>query len=290
MVEIGRISKLVVPKTPVELRERVIAENPPCTCDGCHPESYTCEKSHGTIELSEGEKNRFGHACLSSHLLNPDTWESCQACDLANKCIEYFDRDSDQLNELQIRAINRFHMYWNSWGHRLNWTDGPRAVGKREMEKLLQIINELFFFAAIPNLEFWWVEEFGDEMLGACATRPESQVNIIKMNTTAYDEGWKDHPQARQLDRLSTLLHEALHAYLNTHSCKSCSRFGDNMGNGGHGMAWTLVAAKLEAAVPRLLGVPVRLGVFCAIQDHIGETRKLPSHCDLARCGFLPTS
>jgi hypothetical protein len=127
--------------------------------------------------------------------------------------------------------------------------------------------------------------------LAQCKTNAKRRTIVIRMHPTEYDSGsWAHHAQGIQLDRLGSLFHEAEHAYLETHSCRRCPRFRDNLDSEGHGMAFSLIAARLDVAVSRLLGPCIRLDRLWVMRAHMTVTKKLPSRCNLVECDLLPTS
>jgi hypothetical protein len=59
-------------------------------------------------------------------------------------------------------------------------------------------------------------------------------------------------------ERLGTILHEMLHAFLNQYICQRCVVYGTN--GCDHGRAWQIIAKGIEEQSLRLLGVEVDLG------------------------------
>ncbi|KAF2820640.1 hypothetical protein CC86DRAFT_116218 [Ophiobolus disseminans] len=81
---------------------------------------------------------------------------------------------------------------------------------------------------------------------------------------------------------ISTLVHEAVHIFLDYYSCRHCKMHRRNNDFRGHGRAWQLVAVQLEDTFPRLLGIPLNLGRREALWSHWNHARRLPSPHDLA--------
>lgn len=164
----------------------------------------------------------------------------------------------------------------------MRWADGPRAVRRDRMVELLHIFNHIFFFGAIQGFKFIWDINMADNCFGECKHSTADGIAIISMNPVHWDQkGWLQRSEMRGMDRISTLLHEALHGFLGAYTCKCASTYHYSIGNDGHGRAWQLVAAKIEERVPQLLEIPAFLGRFSSLRGGMFPTNKLPSMCDL---------
>ncbi|KAF2006722.1 hypothetical protein P154DRAFT_570105 [Amniculicola lignicola CBS 123094] len=204
--------------------------------------------------------------------------------ELAENCVAYFNRPRREMNRRQINAINRFHRYTKEWGNRLGWEDGPRAICRDRWLKLLNVFNDLCFFGVVNNLEFEWLDE-SENVLGHCIVDLTTGTPTIAISTRDWcNEFWEEMGsmcEARKRDRISTALHEMIHAYLERYACGDCPMWHKCIGFDGHGAAWQLIAAAIEKALPHLLDIPVALGRFIGVVVWVDCYRRLPSPHDL---------
>jgi hypothetical protein len=117
----------------------------------------------------------------------------------------------------------------------------------------------------------------------ATSSRPPLRTWRIVMHPdkTALDPG--PYPV---LAILSTLIHEAVHILLDKYGCHHCATWNENQQAIWHGRPWQLVAAKLEEVVPRLLGIPIKLGRLHSLLHGWGWQYLLPSRHDIAAYGL----
>jgi hypothetical protein len=153
----------------------------------------------------------------------------------------------------------------------------PRDVRVTEMESLLELMCHAFFPSPGQlKFRFMWAER-EPGLLGSCGTTDD--VANIEMNPLSCQE-----PPAfgalsgRAIDRLGTLLHELVHAFIQLYACQQCSgHYGNVKSAAGHGIVWQRIANWVEHAASHTLKIPIELGRFETIQDHWNEIKALPS-------------
>jgi hypothetical protein len=90
------------------------------------------------------------------------------------------------------------------------------------------------------------------------------------------------------LDRVSTVVHELIHAFLDSLGCCKCASDHENMSN--HGGAFQTLAKAIEEQAPRLIGLQLNLGRLNGMMvdmEEEGEKRNVPSVHDLEVYGFI---
>lgn len=77
------------------------------------------------------------------------------------------------------------------------------------------------------------------------------------------------HITEAAMGRLNTLLHEAVHAFIQTYACQGCPTHKKHVEDlNGHGNVWQRIACWVKYAAPLTIGIPLKLGRFEAIQVH----------------------
>jgi len=173
------------------------------------------------------------------------------------------------------------------------------------MQDLLGVLNQIFFFGAIPDVEFTWkLHEYewrGNQPIspseqkhpfGRCTSSPNTKGYLkqkIYLSPTSVPPRCQSNMHA---ERLGILLHEMTHAFLAKLACQKCCTAADNNGllTGGHGRAWHRIAAGIENAAPRLLGCGVvDLGRVESLRSWYLESAvgNFPSVHDLMGFGLL---
>ena len=144
-------------------------------------------------------------------------------------------------------------------------------VSKAEMKRLINIFTFIFFPTtstdAKMELDFAWQDwrqmpqevgayrelDKGGPLICMCAFNYVKGESCGSLNEIA-------------LDRLSTILHELIHAYLDFYACRCVEvldSFEENVDQAqGHGRAWQRIASAIERAAPELLGYPLSMGRF----------------------------
>jgi hypothetical protein len=130
----------------------------------------------------------------------------------------------------------------------------------------------------------------GRRVEGYSQWHPETSEADIRLSPTVCDFMNVDNSARRTIYRIGTILHEVLHAYVESYSCDDelCRTRPDNRGyDDGHGRAWQLIAVKLEEVAGQLLNIELDLGRWTALEQHIQSSyRIMPSECDLRNYGF----
>jgi hypothetical protein len=158
-----------------------------------------------------------------------------------------------------------------------------RNTTSEEMISILGCFNRLFFPGATLSFEFEWLTDPG--VYRQCLYSNTDNLRMVKigLNRCEY-KVLPDHPtlNRRAMARLSTLLHEVVHAYLCVYACTMCesSRISV-MDARGHGRAWQHVAGLIEHAAPWVLGVPLKLGRFNAIVKNWYDMKYWPTREEL---------
>lgn len=147
----------------------------------------------------------------------------------------------------------------------------------------MDIFNDIFFFGAL-KLDFEWIENLrgrrGTTLLGHCIAEENDTKSLVRMDGMRKGRD----PKVYHWERLGTVLHEMLHAYIAQYSCYACQAMAYKQTKDGHGRAWHLMTAKLEKAMRRMFGVndtPDVLGRWDSYWYHWKNQRFLPSIHDL---------
>ena len=281
--------KLPRPSDPLELRDLINSQNPEpkCTCNICDPCFYAsfwhCPiHPHFHIKLEKDvQKNEFGNECYLP-LKPSNAATSCESMHLARKTIEYFDRPKEELNDVQLHALRQL-VTWR--GSRINdilgkFQSGDRAalLPEKEMRFLWKCINELFFGRDSSRYFFRWKSHLSRGNVGVMMARPPLYFIKMKSKTGDKEHFWGG---SHILDTVGTLVHEAVHAYLQRHACPLCWSTEWNLNSSGHGNVWQLLAARVEDCFVRFLKLPVDLGRFDSIHRFWTYFYPLPSKHDL---------
>jgi hypothetical protein len=207
---------------------------------------------------------------------------------LADLAIDNLDKSSENLSEDQKKASIRFQQLMEKLGEDLNAKEC--FIAEDKMEELIQVLNRLCFLGALPEIEFGWCWDTEWAHFALYEVYDESEPVRILMHRSfsVGDRHFKGHKDKKRLARLSTLLHEMVHAFLERFCCETCPTFQDNHGSDGHGRAWLMIAAKIEEVSPRLLDLPVNLSKLPSLMEHMAIYGELPSRCDLERWNMLP--
>ncbi|KAF1914327.1 hypothetical protein BDU57DRAFT_540277 [Ampelomyces quisqualis] len=155
----------------------------------------------------------------------------------------------------QTALDNWVNLYHDPRGalRKLGWADGPRALASTHVLPILHIFNDVFFFGALEQIDFKWAD-LGHNILGM--STEGRLINLSSTTTgTLYPTSNENIFHARMVNRLATLLHECVHAYLGQFACQHCAMYGENVGNaGGHGRAFQRIVTALENVCEALLG------------------------------------
>lgn len=288
-----------LPQTVAELELIVRARNKPCTCDTCKPGTHTRLKCirwpHlATSPPSHLTTNRLGNSVFAPPKLSSrPAWPAEGLLPLVRSMISYFDQPSSHLNDEQLAARasliawrdHRMPSLLTPYAH----PDGRVLLPAPEMQALWHSLNALFFGGYIPGIRFRW-KKGTRSVLGRTATGLVGSP-VVTMHPTRTSRDFGDFAV---LDFLSTLVHEAIHGFFQFYACWWCRVWDGDCTAGGHGRMFQVLARKLEEVVPRLLGVPVRLGRFESLLGDLGVREgkggrlrgRVPSLHDMEVWGF----
>ncbi|CAG5170095.1 uncharacterized protein ALTATR162_LOCUS7128 [Alternaria atra] len=165
--------------------------------------------------------------------------------------------------------------------------DDANEVSEDEMMSLVKIFSTIFFPTkwsdAKMELDFKW-EDWRDrpEIIGLYCS-PTTGTPSIHMSAFNYDDKVPSYGELNGLamDRLATILHELVHAYLDHYACrcmKNQESFEEDVDQlEGHGWAWQRIASLVERAAPDIIGLPLNLTRFEAIKCHWGALTYWPT-------------
>jgi hypothetical protein len=156
--------------------------------------------------------------------------------------------DMSTFTNNQLAACLDFHKLANdtaptSLRARLGQENMQSLVSVPEIQDLLRCFNRIFFPGACTDFVFAWNSNPG--AVGSWAREPQlgsSAVPAVQVRLHPTQcKSLPDYPRfsARAMGRLSTLLHEAVHAHLLVYACKICEpSYVAVEDAGGHGAAW----------------------------------------------------
>lgn len=164
----------------------------------------------------------------------------------------------------------------NSMLQRIGQKDG-NDVNKEEMKTLIGIFSGIFFRTSSADdhikVSFRW-RDWRDtpRHLGRYRYFAKGLLPMIKM-CTFNQVGAKGYGSLNgvALDRLATILHELVHAYLDYYACR-CEEILDSFETNvkqsrGHGHACQRIANSIERAAPEILGYPLDLTRFVPLTN-----------------------
>ncbi|KAF2493964.1 hypothetical protein BU16DRAFT_60725 [Lophium mytilinum] len=288
--------KKKAPANMEELKKMVASLNLPCTCPDCNPGAYNPQQvchTHQEIRLDKDPKSN-----VSVPVLVPRSYEPMY---LVDRTIEYINRESTQPYQLQKDARQRLRVLFLETDMMANLyaKNIKNFVSLKDLQHIFGIFNDLYFFGAMKNVRIEYKNRvwaaIGPEYTGFADT-PSSgrQRSIVKIDPIQHH---RLYPRKCGHEVLNTLLHEALHCFLDQFKsprckdkqCGFCSKRVENIGPEGHGRAWQIIAAKLEKAILGNWTLGWRLDMgrstgFLHDLDHKGG--QMPSLHDMTAWGF----
>jgi hypothetical protein len=148
-------------------------------------------------------------------------------------------------------------------------------VSEDEMDTLIKILSTIFFPTMCSDykmeLGFEWTDWRDERSLLGDYTDCEYGGPRIRMGAFNFSRAPEDGPvNGLALNRLSTILHELVHAYLDHYACRCAPNprsFNEDVEQWkGHGRAWQRIAWSVEEAAPSLVGLKLDLARFESIQ------------------------
>jgi hypothetical protein len=167
---------------------------------------------------------------------------------------------------------------------RLGWTSVSQAVSVGEMQRLLSLYRDLFFFGT-HGAAFSWVDLSAGNVLGRTYGADGSIVmdpGLVGVAPSCCSE------RAWHRRRLGTLLYEAVHCLFARYVCKLCPTYVLNVANArGHGRAFVLVLTAVREAMERLLDEEIAGDTWWDWQVNWNDVVFLPSGHDLEEWAWL---
>lgn len=268
-----------------------------CECDKCAPNHYfdwplSCSVKHSAQDIVIQPRGRPLLMCPGSK------YGIYEELSLARCTIEYFSRPRQDMDPIQLQGWKQCRelLYNCGWMTAFNEDDPRNSLADVVLQDLANALNKLFFFGAINNLTAVWdtqildkPKELGTFGLTGSGCSNGSMYSSIWIHPTRLSRlytppsGHRGMALAEQ--RLGTLLHELLHAFLDQYACKSCKAAKHN--TGGHNRPWQRIAKAIEEESWKLLGVDVDLERLTAMRNDVLNKELRPSIHDLEEWGFL---
>jgi len=267
-----------------------------CSCDQCAPRLYfncplSCDTNHLREDLQVLPRER-------AELVSEFDRGFYEALHLARRTIEYFSRPEIEMDREQRQFVDKFRD--SEWRQplidALNQEDTRFDCDDSHIRRAIICFDQIFFFGALEEIRWEWnntdLEEEGG-LLGQASRENSpfedgSQRSVILLHPTRTRFLAKEYDTANGQsiagERLGTILHEMLHAYLTQHACMECHLGMVNGGHSGHGRAWQLVAKAIEEQSLRLLNIEVDLNRLRSLERNSKD--KTSIH-DLEVYGFI---
>jgi len=267
-----------------------------CLCDseGCatylylnHPISCRLHHLPNEISITPGQRP---YIMVRSHM------RPYEALQLVRSSTQYFSRVQNDMDPAQIQAVTEVREWLQEGGldMKLGSRDARVTLIVDEMTTLITRLISVFFFGAAIPFDFAW--ETGiletNDWLGVTSPLDHNGVEVqviaihptkVKLDVTLAP----NYIRALAIQRLSTLMHEIIHAVLNTLCCRDCYASNDNLAQ--HGRAWQRLALGVEREFARLFGLDLDLGrMYGVLNDmvNVGADFNHPSRHDLVTYGF----
>jgi hypothetical protein len=245
----------------------------------------TCDNCCGTVIDSTFIRNEHGNAAHVRTSLLPGRHQALQ---LSSEVKHSLRASPDHVTDAQMDAMNEFGELIKDDSdtallQRLGMTDA-RCVEESEMETLANLFSIIFFQTTSSDgmqMKFLWAEVLSTPTAaGQCRApgpgRPYSNIEMKPLlhNTLAACGSMN----RRGMTRLSALLHEVVHAYIQHYACQSCASYKEDLGQlTGHGRAWHHVANAVERAAVRYIGLPLALLRFESVRASWGTMEIWPT-------------
>lgn len=276
------------PADAAELIELIRQQNPACTCEEHDPKRYQCTRQHKNIrpvqrkreKTSSRYETRQNTGTLPTLVQEFAYGGAYEATYLARAIAKNMLISESKLSTDQRRALRELRA-WNYQG--LGASDASSTMPNRTMVRLLRLYSRLFFFRALDANFTWRNLDRGE--LGHC-----DKYGHIRMDTRQLLRP-TNKIHERIIDRIGTLLHEAIHALPERFARRSCPTYRTNVENaGGHGRAFMIIATAMEEACERLLGQRIDLNKEYDWLSNWDEVESSPSLHDLSEWKFRETS
>jgi hypothetical protein len=175
-----------------------------------------------------------------------------------------FSRPEQDMEETQRKVVANLKSQTENLLRNFGPDDARKTISFLDMEMFMRHLWITFFLGAPVKIEFIWnIKEIVEhDTLGFTETteRDDQEIELIMMHPTKkYTHSWiSDQGRSMALDRVSTVVHELIHAFLDSLGCCKCASDHENMSN--HGGAFQTLAKTIEEQAPRLIGLQLNLG------------------------------
>lgn len=216
-----------------------------------------------------------------------------QIMDLTSATIQFFAGSKHSWTKKQHSARYKLRHLLKFFATGKN-LDAPLPLNI--MEQAIELIGDFFFFGALGQgkVKFRWSDALVShgKAVGA-TTRDEWDRVLIVMDQLYPFTHTKDEDRIGHI--FGTLLHESAHAFLELYSCcysvnGTCPDPGcrvdyiQNVGDTGHGIAWTQLTSYIEAVAKEHFDSGIDLGMRESWEDEFGENSRDVDEWDLLGC------
>jgi hypothetical protein len=207
---------------------------------------------------------------------------------LANAVIEYFSRPETEMDATQKAALDKYRELADDVNLKdvLNSNDPRPQLSLDTTEKLFGVLNNIFFAGSLMHIDFSWSTKFNEwkeHKYDPPSDIPLAHTAIREIDGREF-HGIQIHPTkisasiryikqcniSRSEDRLGSVLHELIHAFVFQHTCKFCVVQMRYLG-AGHGRGFQLIAKAVEEKELEFLGTKVRIGRLQGIMTDMEE-------------------
>jgi hypothetical protein len=291
-----------VPQNLDDLKLWVRNSATPCDCDECAPWLYRLgvNSAHGAIRYQLDTSDRSTGFChvrnLRSHQvpkLSLRLYGEYESMRLVRHHVAWLDKTYMQdLAYDKSPTVLQLRSLLQSWNPNLIGRDMRATMSSAQSLHMIKLLNKVFFFGAIPSHResisagFAWLPESEKGCFGVGTFNPIIGTQILLHPTLYRNNGDLEDVDTRWRNRLGTIVHELCHAFLKAYTCRSCPMHDQCIGPRGHGRAFQILVAKMEAVATRLLGGFVDMGRYPSLLHDLEGSGKLPSAHDLGVLKF----
>lgn len=286
-----------LPSNLDELKRWVHNASIACDCDQCAPQLYQLGKSssHGTIQYRCLPPNdpqiQFSGLCRDDFIQQPELARrfhgEYEAMRLVRDHVVWLDQTYLQNSRENGVAVMQLRSLLQVWNPNLIGSDMRQSMSREQLLQLIPLLNQIFFFGAIPphrrtfSTGFSWLPENETACFGIGSFNPLIGTQILLHPILYRNHGDLDDLGVRWRSRLGTILHELCHAYLKAYTCRSCPMHDHSIGARGHGRAFQILAAKIEQVATKLMDGFVDMGRYPSLLHDMEGHGRLPSGHDL---------
>lgn len=167
---------------------------------------------------------------------------------------------------------------WQSWIQQAEhfYQHGDHGVpDEASMERLINIMSELFFLGKLNLVRFKWNPKMHAEkgLYGQCNRSERYSRAWCRITMDPGDHHVELGDDSRLSSTLGTLLHECVHAFFRIYARTFTGRL---YGKTGHGDAWYMAAYHVQAAARAHLRKGISLGVWDELVSEYAEGGCLP--------------